>query len=78
VHKSTGSSSGLWEPLSSFAHIADILDNSVKVWDVQTGKAIVTYTGHTDSVERVAWSPDGTMIASASVDGTVQVWRPQV
>ena len=45
---------------------------------MQTGKAIVTYTGHTDAVERVAWSPDGTMIASASADGTVQIWRPQL
>lgn len=42
---------------------------------MRTGKAIVTYTGHTDSVERVAWSPDGTRIASASYDRTVQVWN---
>jgi len=33
-----------------------------------------SYTGHTDVVESVAWSPDGKRIASASYDNTVQVW----
>src|SRR5437667_365767 len=34
-----------------------------------------TYQGHSDYVSAVAWSPDGTYIASASNDGTVQVWH---
>jgi serine/threonine protein kinase/WD40 repeat protein len=33
-----------------------------------------TYTGHTDAVISVAWSPDGAHIASASADKTVQVY----
>src|SRR6266702_4202035 len=33
-----------------------------------------TYQGHSDYVSAVAWSPDGKRIASASNDGTVQVW----
>lgn len=35
---------------------------------------ITTYQGHTGPVYTVAWSPDGTRIASASQDGTFQVW----
>jgi len=35
---------------------------------------IFTYRGHSGPVTSVAWSPDGKHIASASVDGTVQVW----
>src|SRR5215469_8450772 len=33
-----------------------------------------TYTGHGGQVWGVSWSPDGKRIASASADGTVQVW----
>jgi len=36
--------------------------------------ALYTYRGHSAGVIGVAWSPDGTRIASASNDGTVQVW----
>ena len=31
-------------------------------------------TGHTGSAESVAWSPDGTRIATGDDDGTVRVW----
>ncbi len=48
---------------------------SVQVFDVKTGKTILTYTGHTSLVWSLSWSPDGTRIASASEDGTVQVWQ---
>ncbi len=33
-----------------------------------------SYTGHTSSVFSVAWSPDGSKLASASADQTAQVW----
>ncbi len=33
-----------------------------------------TYNGHSNYVSAVGWSPDGKRIASASGDGTVQVW----
>jgi WD40 repeat protein/serine/threonine protein kinase/tetratricopeptide (TPR) repeat protein len=50
-------------------------DQTVKVWEVATGKEILTLRGHTDRVESVAWSPDGTRLASASWDATVKVWE---
>ena len=37
-------------------------------------KMLYTYTGHSGCVTAVAWSPDGTRIASASEDETIQVW----
>jgi WD40 repeat protein len=38
----------------------------------------VDYRGQSGIILRVAWSPNDTLLASASVDGTVQIWRPQV
>ena len=35
---------------------------------------ITTYQGHTSPVYTVAWSPDGTRIASGGNDSTVQIW----
>src|SRR5262249_56759724 len=35
------------------------LDSTVKVWDVDTGQATLTFKGHWGSVTGVAFSPDG-------------------
>jgi WD40 repeat protein len=38
---------------------------------------ISVYRGHTAAVTEVAWASDGSRIASAGYDRTVQVWRPE-
>jgi hypothetical protein len=43
-------------------------------WWLLKRRASITYTGHTDWVYDVAWSPDGTRIVSTSKDTTVQIW----
>jgi serine/threonine protein kinase len=50
-------------------------DNTVHVWDADTGTHYLTYVGHTARVYSVTWSPDGTYIASAGADETVHVWN---
>jgi WD40 repeat protein len=39
------------------------------------GTVLRTYHGHTDRVRTIAWSPDGSRIASAGKDRTVQIWN---
>jgi WD40 repeat protein len=50
------------------------LDSTVDVWDVKTGKTLISYTKHRDIVYGLAWSPDSRFVASGGNDRTVQVW----
>lgn len=53
--------------------IASGYNNSVRLWDVNSGKTKATLT-HTDWVYDFAFSPDATLIATGSRDGTVLLW----
>jgi WD40 repeat protein len=49
--------------------------SSVKLYQTSTGTLLRTMTGHTFSVFEVRFSPDGTMVASASGDNRTKIWR---
>ena len=44
------------------------------MWDTTTGKSLATFTDHLSDIDALAFSPDGTTLASASSDGSIQFW----
>ncbi len=47
---------------------------AIRLWDVATGENLHTFWGHTSDVEILTFSPDGTILASGSFDGTALLW----
>lgn len=63
------------------ARLVTYTNQAARVWNAETGELIATIqdsappvTGRASSVEDVDFSPDGSLLATASIDGTVRVW----
>ncbi|HCP74933.1 MAG TPA: hypothetical protein DIU08_09845, partial [Ktedonobacter sp.] len=65
----------MWSSNHALLVAAEGTDRTVQVWNVLTGKRILT----TPPLQRIAsvatWSPDGRHVAFDGGDNTVQVWN---
>ncbi len=53
---------------------AVMADHQAQVWNMAS-KSVTIYTGHSQTISALSWSPDSTQIASASWDSTIQIWQ---
>lgn len=49
-------------------------DHTAKIWDVNSGVELQTFSGHSGKVVALDFSPDGMQLGTASEDGTAKVW----
>jgi WD40 repeat protein len=66
-----------WSPDGKYliAGGAQEVEHALIVLDAQTGEQLHSLKGHYNVIAAAAWSPRGDLIASASPDGTVIIWR---
>ena len=63
-----------WSPDNRLVATADD-DPLVRLWDSATGRLILKFEGHTDSVYALRFSPDGKRLTTGSTDGTARIWN---
>ena len=67
-----------FSPDGKYVAIANPTGNGdVRIINSTTGRATTTLAGHTNSIVGIAYSPNGKLLATASIDKSAKVWSPQ-
>jgi WD40 repeat protein len=53
----------------------DANEAQIRLWDLKAGRLLRQFTGHLSAVHSLAWSPDGTALASAGGDARARLWE---
>lgn len=51
------------------------LDDTIRIWNLNTGETLTTLKGHSRGVNTIAISPDGKKLVSGSDDYSIKVWN---
>ena len=50
-------------------------DDTVRLWDVNSGRALKTLKGHSQAVVGLDYSRNGKLLATGADDSTIRLWR---
>ena len=56
----------------------DRLLGAARLWDVQTGELVGSLKGHSGAIETVQFSNNGSLLATASADGSARLWATEM
>ncbi|KAG8773672.1 hypothetical protein FRC12_002389, partial [Ceratobasidium sp. 428] len=77
---------GSWEAGSPFdeavfspdaARVAITSKTAFQIWDTYTGRNLINLPGDSNSILKLAFSPDGRRLASGSRDGAISLWSTE-
>lgn len=57
--------------------VAGLSNGNIQIWDTTTGRAIRSWTAHSEGVQAIALTSDGTRLISGSRDRLVKIWDTQ-
>ena len=69
-----GGAGTLWKGIAG-RRLSGARRPTVRLWRVSDGALLQALAEHDDNIWSLAFSPDGTLLASASADGTVKLHR---
>lgn len=73
-----GHRDGIWDiAVSALGHPligTASADKTARIWGIDSGKCLLTYIGHSGSVNAISFHPSQDLALTASGDGTAHVW----
>jgi len=49
-------------------------DHTIHIWDITSRDELISLYGHSDSITDLRFTPDGKILISTSLDGTIRLW----
>lgn len=63
-----------WSPVDRYLAVGG-MDGVLEVWEMASGRQVLSMRAHQDKIERLAFAPDGQTLATAGADAVVNVFE---
>lgn len=83
VQRYIGHKDGIWEVSCALSLPQPVLgsasaDHTARIWNVESGQCLISYTGHSGSVNSIRFHPSEMLTCTGSGDGSCHIWRMQI